>query len=125
MVGHSIYFYGEVLKIIPKLSLLPFLSRALYISLHPGTTPSSTSTTQAQSIPPDFLQGFVESIMQSAGKCLESYSRGALKINSIQLRKSLEMELQKLQTLIRLLFHNQSDLGLHCLPEHFHEGHWC
>lgn len=33
-----------------------------------GTTPSSTSTTQAQSIPPDFLQGFVESIMQSAGQ---------------------------------------------------------
>ena len=34
-----------------------------------GTTPSSTaSTTQAQPVPPDFLQGFVESIMQSAGK---------------------------------------------------------
>ena len=29
MRGHNICFYGEILKIIPKLSLLPFLSGVL------------------------------------------------------------------------------------------------
>ena len=32
MMGHKICFYGIIWKIIPELSLLPFLSRALGIS---------------------------------------------------------------------------------------------